>query len=298
MITIKDFAVLCGCTTQTLRYYDRIDLLKPVKVDPWSGYRYYDAAQAIDFVKIKNLQAADFTIEEIKLLLTKSDQEVYDAFGAKIAAQQQKLERIIEIQKTYLQEKNGMQNIINNLSEFLLNQLSDHESLQEFGLQPEDGPKIVNHVKTFFEEQMRKSLGAAENVTLIVNDEVFRGGDEVADAILEINEKNLPKTILLGNEDLSENDFFDPDEYTAVWETGGWAHIHEFIDEIPLMEAGGDYTFFFRLNEESYREDIAFPMLMMGAMILKKGETQVCMGCSVEHSDDGQNHFALMKKKA
>lgn len=298
MITIKEFAALCSCTTQTLRYYDRIDLLKPVKVDPWSGYRYYDTAQAIDFVKIKNLQAADFTIEEIKPLLTKSDQEVYDAFEIKISSQQQKLERIIEIQKTYLQEKNGMENIINNFSEFLLNQLSDHESLREFGLQPEDSPKIVNHVKSFFEEQMRKSFGAAENVTLIVNDEVFRGGDEVADAILEINEKDLPETILLGNEKLSENDFFDPDEYTAIWETGGWTHVYEFIDDIPLMENCGDYTFFFRLNEESYREDIAFPMLMMGAMILKKGETQVCMGCSVERSNDGKNHFALMKKKA
>ena len=55
MMTIKEFANLCGCSTQTLRYYDKIDLLKPVKVDPWSGYRYYTKSQAIDFVKIKNL---------------------------------------------------------------------------------------------------------------------------------------------------------------------------------------------------------------------------------------------------
>ena len=44
-------------------YYDKIDLLKPQKVDPWSGYRYYAREQAVDFVKIKNLQAADFSIE-------------------------------------------------------------------------------------------------------------------------------------------------------------------------------------------------------------------------------------------
>ena len=63
MMTIKEFASLCNCNTQTLRYYDKIDLLKPVKVDQWSGYRYYEKSQAIDFVKIKNLQAADFTID-------------------------------------------------------------------------------------------------------------------------------------------------------------------------------------------------------------------------------------------
>ena len=42
MMTIKEFASLCGCNTQTLRYYDKIDLLKPVRVDQWTGYRYYE----------------------------------------------------------------------------------------------------------------------------------------------------------------------------------------------------------------------------------------------------------------
>lgn len=74
MMTIKAFARLCGCSTQTLRYYDRIDLLKPVSVDKWSGYRYYAKAQAVDFVKIKNLQTADFAIGEIKELLALQDE--------------------------------------------------------------------------------------------------------------------------------------------------------------------------------------------------------------------------------
>ena len=62
-MTIKEFARLCGCNPQTLRYYDHVDLLKPVKVDQWSGYRYYDEDQALAFIKIKNLQKAGFTID-------------------------------------------------------------------------------------------------------------------------------------------------------------------------------------------------------------------------------------------
>lgn len=50
MMTIKEFANLCKCNTQTLRYYDKIDLLKPIKVDSWSKYRYYTQSQAKDFV--------------------------------------------------------------------------------------------------------------------------------------------------------------------------------------------------------------------------------------------------------
>ena len=61
-MTIKEFARLCGCNPQTLRYYDHVNLLKPVKVDQWSGYRFYEEEQALAFVKIKNLQKAGFTI--------------------------------------------------------------------------------------------------------------------------------------------------------------------------------------------------------------------------------------------
>ena len=55
-MTIKEFSKLCDCNTQTLRYYDSIDLLKPARVDSFTGYRYYDEDQALDYIKIKNLQ--------------------------------------------------------------------------------------------------------------------------------------------------------------------------------------------------------------------------------------------------
>ena len=80
MITIKEFSKLCKCNTQTLRYYDSIDLLKPIYVDQSTGYRYYLKEQSLDFIKIKNLQQADFSIEEIKSLLEKNDEEIYQAF--------------------------------------------------------------------------------------------------------------------------------------------------------------------------------------------------------------------------
>ena len=38
MITILGFARLCGCNAQTLRYYDRIGLLTPAKVDEYMDF--------------------------------------------------------------------------------------------------------------------------------------------------------------------------------------------------------------------------------------------------------------------
>ena len=98
-MTIKEFARLCGCNPQTLRYYDHVNLLKPVKVDQWSGYRFYEEEQALAFVKIKNLQKAGFTIEEIKELLDKDNHVIYKAFDAKIAEEEKRLQEIKAIQK-------------------------------------------------------------------------------------------------------------------------------------------------------------------------------------------------------
>lgn len=297
MMTIKQFAELCSCSPQTLRYYDRIDLLKPVKVDQWSGYRYYDVEQAIDFVKIKNLQAADFSIGEIKQLLDKPDSKIYDAFSQKIAELQQKLERIIEIQQSYLEEKNGMENLINSLSDFLLRQLSDFETLREFGLTPDDGPKIVEHIKNFFLHHLGKTVCEAKNITLVVDDKIFHGEDEVARGIFELEENNMPETIWFGDKDVVEEEELDILQFDSLWERDGWEHVYEFIDDIPPMENGGEYCFYFELNEERYRKDISFPMYMLGAMMLKKGDIKVQMNSSVERSEDGKNHFALLKKK-
>ena len=115
MITIQGFAKLCGCNTQTLRYYDRIGLLTPAKVDEWTGYRYYEEEQALLFVKIKNLQQADFSIEEIKALLPGDDDLLAAAFERKIEEQQQKLERIREIQRSYLKETMDMQKLVGRI---------------------------------------------------------------------------------------------------------------------------------------------------------------------------------------
>lgn len=66
MLKIKEFAVLCGCSIHTLRYYDQIDLLKPIIVDRDSGYRFYKKEQILDYKRIKEFQDIGFSIDDIK----------------------------------------------------------------------------------------------------------------------------------------------------------------------------------------------------------------------------------------
>jgi protein phosphatase len=46
MVTIGRFARLTGLTVKALRHYDELGLLKPARVDAWTGYRWYEPAQA------------------------------------------------------------------------------------------------------------------------------------------------------------------------------------------------------------------------------------------------------------
>ena len=297
MMTIKEFASLCGCNTQTLRYYDKIDLLKPIKVDPWSGYRYYVKTQAIDFVKIKNLQAADFTIEEIKALLIMPDQQVYEAFSQKIAEQAQKLERIKIIQQSYLTEKNNMERLIRSVSDFLLHAVSDYGVLREFGLSPEDAPAVVAKLKDFIERSTRRDLPAEPEVQMILNDTVIHGADRIAETFEALKGKGYDDTVLLGDKDVGATESLTPENSETVWESRGWNFVYEFIDDIPKLSSGYTYGFYFRLNEDKQTDGLEFPMFMIAAMLPRLESDEISFGCSIERSDDANNHFILLRRK-
>ena len=299
MMTIKEFARLCSCNAQTLRYYDKIDLLKPVQVDPWSGYRYYTPAQAVDFVKIKNLQAADFTIEEIKVLLTLSDQQVYEAFDRKLAEQAQKLERIREIQQSYLSEKTVIEKIVQSLSDYFLRSCTNLDALREFGLTPEDAPAVLERLRAYLNQWIAPDADPAcdwNDVTLQVNGEQFRGEDQVLGRIHTLNETNLTDTIYLSDLSVAQDtdSDFDPNAHTVLWDIHGWAHIHEFMDRIPAPAKEGRYCLWVRLCGDRYENDFSFSMFLLGAMLQRWNVTDLPVSVVCQRSPDAENHFALL----
>lgn len=297
-MTIKEFAVLCQCTAQTLRYYDRIDLLKPSRVDNWTGYRYYEAEQALDFIKIKNLQAADFSIGEIKELLGQSDGQIFQAFEQKIRQQEQKLHRIREIQQSYLREKDSMEKVIQSVSDFIIGQLSDHEMLREFGMTPDDGPRVAETARHYLEMQILAKLPAKQQLTLTVDKEVIHDPDQIAQRLASLDLNDPPATVLLGDDTAAQEPDFSPDQYESLWEVHDWEHAREFLDDLPPLEQGQEYCFFFQLNRQQYPPNVSFAMYMMGAVLLRKEVKDVTMNCTVEHSGDGRNHFSLLRKKS
>lgn len=65
MLKIGDFSKFSRVTIKTLRYYDEIGLLKPVEVDPQTGYRYYSTDQLSQLNHIIGLKDLGLSLEEI-----------------------------------------------------------------------------------------------------------------------------------------------------------------------------------------------------------------------------------------
>jgi DNA-binding transcriptional MerR regulator len=69
MFSIGEFSKLGRVTVDTLRHYDALGLLKPAKVDPFTGYRYYSARQLLSLNQILALKEIGFSLEEIARIL-------------------------------------------------------------------------------------------------------------------------------------------------------------------------------------------------------------------------------------
>ena len=296
MITIQGFAKLCGCNTQTLRYYDRIGLLTPAKVDEWTGYRYYEEEQALLFVKIKNLQQADFSIEEIKALLPGDDDLLAAAFERKIEEQQQKLERIREIQRSYLKETMDMQKLVSTIIGFMEEQLNSPTLWEEFGIDMGRKAEITAKAHAMLADMLAKNREALETVTLTMDDQAVSGVENVIQAIQEGNLDSAGR--ILVNPDGTEEPDGVPEDAEVVFERHGWSHISEWIREMPLLKEAGERYCVFEQTAESAANTVGLPMMMLVMMASEMDELKGGVTCNTTPSKDGRNHFTLLFKKA
>lgn len=91
MLKIGDFSRLSRVSIRMLRYYDEVGLLKPDKVDDFTGYRYYREEQLLKMGKINALKDMGFGVNAIAEILK--------------SANPKEIEQIFQIQKAQLLEE-------------------------------------------------------------------------------------------------------------------------------------------------------------------------------------------------
>ena len=90
-LKIGEFSQLGQVSVRMLRHYDKLELLKPARLDPFTGYRYYTLEQLPRLNRILALNDLGFTLQQVGELL-ESDLTVEQLRGMFIARQKE-LER-------------------------------------------------------------------------------------------------------------------------------------------------------------------------------------------------------------
>jgi DNA-binding transcriptional MerR regulator len=77
VLKIGEFARVNQVSIATLRYYDHCGLLKPLALDPETGYRYYSLDQLPRLNRILALKELGFPLEQIAQLLEEGNVQAY-----------------------------------------------------------------------------------------------------------------------------------------------------------------------------------------------------------------------------
>lgn len=94
--SVNKLSKMSGVSARTLRYYDEIGLLHPVRVAS-SGYRIYGQNEVDTLQQILFYRELDFSLDEIKILLTAPDFDRAQAFSNHLTALHHKRERLDEL---------------------------------------------------------------------------------------------------------------------------------------------------------------------------------------------------------
>lgn len=256
MMVIKKFAKLCGCNPQTLRYYDSIDLLKPVNVDYFTGYRYYNASQALDYLKIKKLQDAYFSIEEIKKLLTCDDEKIYDALQQKIEEQKAKLLELKNIQKSYHKDMKEMKEKVNEIKEKIMKTSNELDYKDEFGIDESEFYEIIEATNTLLDNALSEDTFIFE-----------QGKDEESKYIPSINNK-------------------------LVYEYNNYEKLKDVFENLPEFKKG-KYIAHITVNEK-FKNNSAFINVLTYKTYKHLGNKSV-LELRFEISEDQTQNFRIYK---
>lgn len=78
--SVGEAAKAVRTTSETLRHYDRIGLVRPSKKDEWTNYRYYTEQDIVRLNTVRALQLMDLPLQEIKKVLEYDNLEKIVAF--------------------------------------------------------------------------------------------------------------------------------------------------------------------------------------------------------------------------
>lgn len=277
MIKIKEFANLCQCSTQTLRYYDQLKLLSPAYVDDENNYRYYERNQLYDYIKIKNLQLADFSITEIKNLLKSSDEDIYHAFDQKINNLKDRLAKTLKIKETYHIENSTMKKFLQIIKEKFKEAMKPGLVMREYDLSEAQ----LNSYVEEWEEMFTNALLNADNPT------GFAGSGLTEEQIMQAMDQF--KTL-----NYKPDNNVNLTDYTILQEFHGWNYLHEIMTDLCAIQNDDNILYYLEVTPDKLELAFTLPTILLQTVLRQNPEKSLQLECQVQTSTDNTNHIYVL----
>ncbi|MDE2026676.1 MAG: MerR family transcriptional regulator [Patescibacteria group bacterium] len=123
VLSIKQFAQICRTTPRTLRFYEKLGLLLPSHINPFTKYRSYTPEQAREFLQIKLLQDFQMPLKKIQLTISQK------------AIQQTVNKQLNQIKQT-IAEKQKEYSFLQTINHFLFGKLAINSYLKKESVGP------------------------------------------------------------------------------------------------------------------------------------------------------------------
>src|SRR3954465_3348457 len=92
-LSIGGFSAMARLSRKALRHYHEVGVLEPARIDPVSGYRYYDTSQVRSAHLIRRFRELDMPVAEVRAVLEAPNDSARDEV---IAAHLRRLEAQVE----------------------------------------------------------------------------------------------------------------------------------------------------------------------------------------------------------
>ncbi len=206
MYKINELSKLSGLSKRALRYYDEIDLLKPMK-DEINGYRYYNHKDLLKLQKIMVYKELDFTLEEIKGMVENNDINMLLKQKKNIEHKIKRYEKIgVLIQEMIEEERGGK--IMSDDKRF--------ETLKDNLIQ-ENEDKYGEEIRRVYKEKVDEANKRIKNMSK----EQFHNQEVLADEII----KKLLEAFATGNPGSPEAR--EACRLHAMWIENFWGYYSE-----------------------------------------------------------------------
>lgn len=187
--TVKQLAALSEVSVRTIRWYDTIGLLKPAYVGD-NGYRYYEERELLLLQQILFFKELDFTLDDIRSLMSKSDFEILTSLKAQKRALYNNMSRINKI-------INSVDSTINHLRGN--KKMNDKELYEGINTPKIEGP--LDFFNKYYGEDAEEVMKSSRKVLA----EFFSGDEKEQQKYTDQGNALMAKLIDCINKNLSPN---------------------------------------------------------------------------------------------